>query len=220
MAQKRDGWISTHPGEIKGEPLNFFTRVALLRWSNQMKKQSRKLQIGVMGSAADLQYSKSLEELAEGIGYWVAKKGAALIFGAEKDYDSLSTAACRGAKKAHGLTIGVTYGKGLDIFEKRHVDVVIASGLERGGGRELALVLSCDAVIAISGGSGTLTEIAIAYQANIPVVALRNTGGWSEKLGGQYLDSRNRIKVELAESPREAVNLAVKLAKQKYASKK
>lgn len=185
-----------------------------------MQKSSRKLQIGVMGSAADLRYSKNLEKLAEELGYWVAKKKVALIFGAEKDYDSLSTAACRGAKKARGLTIGVTYGKGLDIFEKKNVDIVIASGLERGGGRELALVLSCDAIIALNGGSGTLTEIAIAYQANIPIVVLKNTGGWSEKLAGQYLDARNRIKVEVAENPKEAVNLAVKLAKQKYDSKK
>lgn len=172
----------------------------------------RKLQIGVMGSAADLNYSKDLEKLAEEIGYWVAKNDATLIFGAEKDCDSLSTAACRGAKKANGLTVGITYGKGFDIFEKKNVDVVIVSGLERGGGRELTLVLSCDAIIAINGGSGTLTEIAIAYQANVPVVVLKNTGGWSERLGGQYLDSRERMKIEISENPKSAVELAVKLA--------
>jgi uncharacterized protein (TIGR00725 family) len=178
-----------------------------------MEKSSKKLQIGVMGSAADLRYSKNFEKMAEETGYWVAKNGAILIFGAEKDYDSLSTAACRGAKKAGGLTIGVTYGKGLDVFEKKNVDVVIASGLERGGGRELTLVLSCDAVIALNGGSGTLTEIAIAYQANIPVVVLKNSGGWSEKLGGQYLDNRKRIKIETARTPRAAVGKAILLTR-------
>ena len=59
----------------------------------------RKLQIGVMGSAADLNYSEELENLAEKIGSLVAQNNATLIFGAEKDYDSLSTFACRGAKK-------------------------------------------------------------------------------------------------------------------------
>lgn len=162
-----------------------------------------------MGSAADLKYSKEFERLAEEIGYWVAKNKATLIFGAEKDFDSLSTAACRGAKKAGGLTVGVTYGKGLDIFEKGNVDVVIASGLERGGGRELALVLSSDAIIALNGGSGTLTEIAIAYQANIPVVVLAGSGGWSGKLAGQYLDARRRIKIEVARTPKEAVEKAL-----------
>jgi hypothetical protein len=185
-----------------------------------MEKSSRKLQIGVMGSAADLKYSKSFEKMAEEIGYWVAKKGAALIFGAEKDYDSLSTAACRGAKKAGGLTIGITYGKGLDVFEKKNVDVVIASGLERGGGRELTLVLSCDAIIALNGGSGTLNEITIAYQANIPVVVLKNSGGWSEKLASIYLDERRRIKIEVANSPKEAVEKVIRLIKKKYGKSK
>ena len=163
-----------------------------------------------MGSTADLKYSQDVEKQAEEIGYWVAKRGAVLLFGAEKDYDSLSTAACRGAKKAGGLTIGITYGRGREVVEK-NVDVVIASGLERGGGRELALVLSCDAIITINGGSGTLTEIAIAYQANIPVVALKGSGGWSDKLAGQYLDDRNRLLVEPAVSPQEAVDKAIHL---------
>lgn len=166
-----------------------------------------------MGSASDLNYSKNIEELAEKIGYFIGKKGATLVFGAEKDYDSLSTAACRGAKRAGGLTMGITYGKGMDIYEEKNVDVVVATGLERGGGREMALIYSCDAVIAVSGGSGTLTEIAIAYQANIPVVTLVNTGGWSEKLGGTFLDDRKRLKIEIAKTPEEAVNMAFKLVK-------
>ena len=170
-----------------------------------------------MGSAADLKYSKRLEKLAEEVGYFVAKSGATLIFGAEKDYDSLSTAACRGAKSAGGLTVGVTYGKGLDIFEKKNADVIIASGLERGGGREMSLVLSCDCVIALGGGSGTLTEIAIAYQAGIPIVVIEKTGGWSDKLTNIYLDARKRIKIESAENPEVAVALAITLAKKLYA---
>lgn len=166
-----------------------------------------------MGSAADLNYSKTIEALAEEIGYFVAKSGATLFFGAEKDYDSLSTAACRGAKRGGGFTVGVTYGKGLVVFEKENADVIIATGLERGGGREFVLVLSCDAIITVSGGSGTLTEIAIAYQAGIPMVALVGTGGWSDKLAGEYLDARRRTKTERAETPEEAVRLAIEAVK-------
>lgn len=167
--------------------------------------KGRKKQIGVMGSAADLKYSQEIEGLAEAVGYEVAKAGAVLVFGAEKDYDSLSTAACRGAKRAGGITVGVTYGKGLDVFETGNADVIIASGLERGGGREFTLVLSCDGIITVSGGSGTLTEIAVAYQANIPVVALQGTGGWSDRLAGEYLDARQRVKIEMATTAIEAV---------------
>jgi len=177
-----------------------------------MKKTKRKLQIGVMGSCSDLKYSKKIEELAEEVGYWIAKSNAALLFGAEKDIDSLSTAACRGAKKANGLTIGITYGKGKEIVEK-NVDIVIPTGMERGGGREFVLALSCDAIITISGGSGTLNEMVVAYQANIPLVALQGTGGWSENLAGKFIDSRDRVKVEIAKTPKEAVELTIKLAK-------
>lgn len=177
-------------------------------------KSSIKYQIGVMGSAADLKYSKKVEQAAEELGRLIAKKKGVLFFGAEKDSDSLSTAACRGAKKAKGLTIGITYGKGKNVWEKQYADIIIPSGLERGGGRELVLVLSCDAIITISGGSGTLTELAIAYQANIPMIALKGYGGWSDKLAGEYFDNRKRQVVLSANTPQEAVNLAFEKAKE------
>ncbi len=60
-----------------------------------------------MGSTQDLNYASKLEELAEEVGYWIARSGSILVFGAEKDYDSLSTAASRGAKKAGGLIVAI-----------------------------------------------------------------------------------------------------------------
>jgi uncharacterized protein (TIGR00725 family) len=170
----------------------------------------RKYQIGVMGSMADLDYAKNIEEIAEKTGRAIAESGAVLMFGAEKDYDSLSTAACRGAKEKGGTTVGITYGKGLDVYEKENVDVVIATGLERGGGREMSLVLSCDAIICINGGSGTLNEIVVAYQANIPVIVMEGTGGTSELFAGKYIDSRERVLCQIAKTPEEAVRLALK----------
>lgn len=159
-----------------------------------------------MGSAADLNYTPEIEKLAFAIGKLIAEKGGITVYGAEKDYDSLSTAAARGAKSAGGLTVGVTYGKGKDIWDKEGLtDVIVVTGIERGGGREFVLVNSCDAIIIISGGSGTLTETAIAYQMNIPIVALTGTGGWADKLAGEYIDARKRLKVEAASTPEEAV---------------
>jgi uncharacterized protein (TIGR00725 family) len=178
----------------------------------------RKLQIGVMGSAADLKYNKQVEQVAERMGELIAETGAILVFGAEKDSDSLSTAACRGAKRKGGLTVGITYGKHKDVWGKDMADFIVASGLERGGGRELTLVLSCDVVIAISGGSGTLTELAIAYQADIPMVAIKGVGGWSEKLADEYFDGRKRRKVFGADTPEEAIKIAIEEAK-KYVEK-
>ena len=168
--------------------------------------KNRKPQIGVMGSAADLNYAPEIERLAFTIGKLIAEKGGITVYGAEKDCDSLSTVAARGAKSAGGLTVGVTYGKGKDIWDKEELaDVIVVTGIERGGGREFVLVNSCDAIIIISGGSGTLTETAIAYQMNIPIVALTGTGGWADKLAGEYIDARQRLRVEPAATPEEAV---------------
>lgn len=168
-------------------------------------------QIGVMGSAADLKYGPELKLAAERTGAELARLGCAVIFGAEKDYDSLSTIAALSAKKTGGLTIGITYGKGKEIYNDA-ATVVIPTGLERGGGREFTLVLSCDAIITIGGGSGTLTEIAIAYQAGIPIIAIDGTGGWSERLSGKYLDDRERVMVTAAKTPEEAARTAYRIA--------
>lgn len=175
----------------------------------------RKLQIGVMGSMADLKYTKEFEEAAERVGECIAERGGILFFGAEKDADSLSTAACRGAKKKGGLTVGVTYEKGKKIWQK-DADIIIPTGLVRGGGRELVLVLACDAIITISGGSGTLNELVIAYQADIPMIALKGFGGWSDKLADSYIDPRERRKVIAANSPEEAVEKAFQEAQKNH----
>jgi uncharacterized protein (TIGR00725 family) len=178
----------------------------------------RKLQIGVMGSAADLNYAKEIEEIAEKIGELIAKSGNITVYGAEKDYDSLSTAASRGAKKQGGTTVGVTYGKHKKIFDKENTDITIVTGIERGGGREFVLVNTCDAIIAVSGGSGTLTELAIAYQSDIPMVVIQGTGGWSDKLANQFIDGRERRKIIATKTPEEAVKIALEEA-EKYREK-
>jgi uncharacterized protein (TIGR00725 family) len=175
----------------------------------------RKWQIGVMGSAADLKYSKQIEDLAFAIGRHIAENGHITVYGAEKDYDSLSTAAARGAKSAGGLNVGVTYLRGMGIWDKDGLtDVIIPTGIERGGGREFVLVNSCNAIIIVSGGSGTLTEAAIAYQMSIPIVALVGSGGWADKLADTYIDDRKRFKVIPARSPEEAVREAIRLAQE------
>ena len=115
------------------------------------------------------------------------------------------------------MTVGITYGKGKDVWEK-DADIIIPCGLERGGGRETVLVTGCDVVIAISGGSGTLTELAIAYQADIPMVALKGYGGWADTLADGYIDNRERQITAGASSAKEAVETAFEAAK-KYREK-
>ena len=79
-------------------------------------------------------------------------------------------------------------------------------------------MLSCDVIIAISGGSGTLNEISVAYQAGIPIVTIPQFGGWASKLSNKFLDDRNRLICVSATTPEDAVATAIKLAEARKAN--
>lgn len=180
----------------------------------------KKLQIGIMGSAADLKYSKAALNFAKKLGRLVAKSGNILVYGAEKDYTSLSTEAAKEATKNGGITVGVAGGKDKNIYGKYRPTVLINSGLDIGGGREFNLVLSCDVIIAISGGSGTLTEMAIAYQAGIPIVVVDKFGGWSEALTDRFIDDRKRLKCVGVSTEQEALDKALEEWRNRYVNSK
>lgn len=172
----------------------------------------RKLQIGVIGSMADIELESSLKETARDLGKEIAKNDAVLVFGFEGDFESLSSIAAQAAEEAGGQTLAFTWGSNKSDLGKLNSAEVV-TGQQRGGGREFSLVLSCDCLICISGGSGTLMEMSMAYQANIPVIAIKNSGGWSERLIGKFIDNRKRLRVISASSTREAVMLAIKEAR-------
>ncbi len=175
----------------------------------------KKYQIGIMGSAADLKFSEEAQRDAQKLGQLIAQSNNILVYGAEKEYTSLSTIAAEEASKNNGLTVGITSGKDNNIYGSYRPDVLIPCGLELGGGREFTLVCSCDAIIAIGGGSGTLNEIAVAYQANIPIITLDKYKGWAKKLANKYLDQRRRLICQKASSPEEALELVLKSLKKK-----
>ncbi len=175
----------------------------------------KKIQVGVMGSAEDLNYNKEAMNFAKKLGGLIAEKKYILVYGAEKEYDSLSTIAARSADKCGGITVGVTAGKEKKIYGDFKPTVLVATGLGIGGGREFSLVLSCDVIIAISGGSGTLTEMAIAYQANIPIITVENFGGYAKKLSNKYFDKRKRLKCVGVKTPEEAINAVVKIVEKR-----
>ncbi len=174
-----------------------------------------KYKIGVMGSAADLNYSIEACEFAKKVGELIAKSNNILVYGAEKDYSSLSTNAAIEADKNGGITLGIAGGKKKEVYGDFRPTILIPCGQEIGGGREFVLVLSCDVIIAIGGGSGTLTEMAIAYQAGIPIVAVNKFAGWAKELAGKYFDDRKRLECVAANTPEEALNKALKLVKKK-----
>lgn len=173
----------------------------------------RKLQIGIMGSAADLNYGEDALNFAQSVGKLIAESGNILVYGAEKEYSSLSTEAAKVCSKNNGITVGITGGKEKKVYGKFRPTVLIPCGLGIGGGREFSLILSCDVIIAIGGGSGTLTEMAIAYQANIPIITINKFDGWAKQLSDKYIDDRNRLKCIGASTPEEAVSKAIEIAK-------
>jgi uncharacterized protein (TIGR00725 family) len=173
----------------------------------------RKIQIGVIGSMADVKIKDSLKEIAKKLGKEIAENGAVLVFGFEGDFDSLSTIAAKEAEKFGGQTLAFVWGSNKANLGLKSLEVV--TGQERGGGREFPLVLSCDVIIAIGGGSGTLNEMAIAYQAGIPIVVIKGTGGWSDKLVNKFLDERKRFKIIGVKTVKEAVKKAISILKEK-----
>ena len=87
------------------------------------------------------------------------------------------------------------------------VDIVVPTGI--GIARNVVLVAMADVVVAVAGGSGTLSEIAVAWQLGKPVIALGPSGGWAEKLAGEAIDGRRPDVVESAEDASAAVRIAV-----------
>jgi uncharacterized protein (TIGR00725 family) len=112
---------------------------------------------------------KDLLREAEAVGRLAAERGAVVLSGG---LGGVMEAASRGARKAGGLTVGVLPQ---DHRRKanRYIDVPIATGL--GIGRNVIIARSADAVIAVGGEYGTLSEIAFALQMGKPVVGI---GTW------------------------------------------
>ncbi len=135
-------------------------------------------------------------ELARQVGYLLAQAGAVVLCGG---LGGVMEAACRGAREAGGLTVGILPGS--DPAEANpYVDLPIATGM--GQARNVVLVLSAQAVIAIAGAAGTLSEIALALKSGRPVVGLQT---WQLLRGDGLPEER----VYRASSPEEAVRVAL-----------
>ena len=112
-----------------------------------------RLRIAVIGAS---QCSKKIAAVAEGVGRQLARKEAILICGG---LGGVMEAACKGASAEGGLTIGILPNEN-HRSANPYVQIPIVTGL--GYARNLAVVRSAQAVIAIDGSYGTLTEIGFA----------------------------------------------------------
>ena len=154
--------------------------------------------ISVIGGAES---TSDTLKLAEKIGAEIAKRNVALACGGLM---GIMEAACKGAKKHNGVTIGIHPSDSKESANK-FVDYAIPTGL--GYTRNFLVAKTGDAVIAIDGSAGTLSEIAIAWFSDKPIVALASSGGWAEKLAGTKIDDRRSDEVFSASTPQEALDI-------------
>jgi uncharacterized protein (TIGR00725 family) len=145
----------------------------------------RATQISVIGSGSEREVE------AEQVGRLLAERGCTVVTGG---CGEVMAAAARGAKQAGGKTIGILPGE-LPSEANDWIDYAVATGT--GHARNLAVAASGDAVIAVGGSWGTLSEIAFARRLGRPTVVLE---------GGVAVEGEGILRATTAE---EAVELAL-----------
>lgn len=139
------------------------------------------------------------EGWAEEAGRLLAGEGAVVVCGG---MSGVMDAAARGARKAGGMVVGILPGRDLE-GASEHLSVAVVTGM--GETRNALVVRSADAVLAIAGEYGTLSEIALALKMGIPVVGLHT---WELAKDGVPVDP-----VVRADRVPEAVAEALRLAR-------
>lgn len=142
---------------------------------------------------------------AERLGAAIAAEGWNLLCGGGS---GVMEAACKGfaehrSRSAEG---GVSIGMlpGVDpAWGNAYLDVVLPTGM--GLARNAVIARSALGVFAVGGQSGTLSEMAFAWQMGKPIVALTEAGGWGARLAGEALDDRRNDVVIAADTVEDAV---------------
>ncbi|MBC7326833.1 TIGR00725 family protein [bacterium] len=150
--------------------------------------------IGVIGASEP---PEELLPIAERVGEEIARRGGILLCGG---MGGIMEWACKGAKKQGGLTIGILPTMTRESANP-YVDIPIVTGI--GYARNLIVVLSSQAVIAIGGAYGTLNEISYALNFGIPVVGIRT---W--RLQSEFATTDS---ITYVDDPELAVKLAMEV---------
>ncbi len=146
-------------------------------------------QIAVIGAGKG---SKETEKLSEEVGREIAMSGSILICGG---LGGVMEAAARGAKEKGGITVGIL--PGTDKSEaNEYIDIKIVTAMSHA--RNAIIARTADALIAVGGGHGTLSEIALGLKSGKRVIALEVNASLADVKG-----------VSLAKTPRGAVEMAL-----------
>ena len=163
--------------------------------------------IAVCGSDGDDMHLSSVAlEVAERVGRGIAQRGGVLVCGGR---GGIMEAACKGAKEMKGVTVGLLPDSKDEANE--FVDLSLSTGL--GMRRNFLVVSAADAVIAIGGRWGTLSEISFAMIFEKPVVLVAGTGGCVDELATGNLMKASESRLYVAGSAEEAVEKAFALCR-------
>jgi uncharacterized protein (TIGR00725 family) len=154
----------------------------------------RDVYIAVVGPSAA---TPAEHQLGEEVGRLIAEAGAVLVCGG---LGGLMEAAASGCARAGGRSVGILPGNTREEANP-YLTVAVATGM--GEARNAIVVRSADAVIAVAGEFGTLSEIALALKMGKPVVGL---GTWELAKGGRPVEAIVR-----ASTPEDAVSTALRL---------
>jgi len=162
-----------------------------------IRKEDGIIKISVIGGS---KIGTDIYDLAYEVGREIAKNKAVLICGG---LSGVMEAACKGASEEEGLTIGILPFTD-ESYANEYVDIKIPTGI--GLARNLSVVLSAHAIIAVDGSYGTLSEISYAMTFKIPVIGLKT---WELK---PYY-SKKSLNIIRAGTAGEAVKKAIREAK-------
>ena len=150
-------------------------------------------QIAVIGSGE--QISSEIYDMAYSIGKLIALSGNILICGG---HGGVMEAAARGAIENNGITVGILHSYNKSTANP-YIDIKIATGMNQG--RNVIVAASADAVIAIGGGPGTLSEIAFAARLGIKIIGIKTWKAVSPEQG--------KIQITEVNSAEEAIKEAI-----------
>jgi len=157
--------------------------------------------IAVIGSS---QISSELYSLAQEVGKKIIDAGYHLLCGG---LGGVMEAAARGARESKKHEYGKIIGILPSISKEEanpYIDTVIPTGL--GFARNVIVVLASDAVVAINGGVGTLSEMAYAWVYGKPIIGLTSSEGWAAELAGRALDNKRTDTIIPAKTPDAAID--------------
>ncbi|GJQ59254.1 MAG: TIGR00725 family protein [Candidatus Scalindua sp. AMX11] len=127
----------------------------------------RKTCIAVIGSGSNEgDLNSDISKLAQAVGREIALRGAVLVCGG---LGGIMLAAAKGAKEVGGITVGLVPGENPDSANS-YIDISLPTGM--GHARNVLVAYSGDAVIALSGSLGTLSEISFALIKEKPVIGI------------------------------------------------